>query len=76
MFWNVRFSDSYISEDNMFQDVPIYFLIFVEVCWYNKNHKYGAPAVGKSRNHEILSVDVYNNEIGILLCQSEAEKNN
>ena len=35
-----------------FQDVPIYFLIFFEVFWYNKNYKYGAPGLGKSRNHE------------------------
>ena len=24
-----------------FHDVPIYFLIFFEVIWYNKDHKYG-----------------------------------
>ena len=24
-----------------FQDVPIYFLIFFEVFWYKKSHKYG-----------------------------------
>ena len=34
------------------KDVPIYFLIFVEAFWYNKSHKYGAPGLGKSRNHE------------------------
>jgi hypothetical protein len=35
-----------------FKDVSIYFLIFVEVFWYNKSHTYGAPGLGKSRNHE------------------------
>ena len=34
------------------KNVPIYFLILFEVFWYNKNHKYGAPGLGKSRNHE------------------------
>ena len=34
-----------------FQDDPIYFLIFIEVSWYNKRHKYGAPGPQKSRNH-------------------------
>ena len=36
-----------------FNDVPIYFLILFEVFLYNQSHKYGAPGLGKSRNHEI-----------------------
>ena len=35
-----------------FKDVPIYFLILFEVFWYDKSYKYGAPGLGKSRNHE------------------------
>ena len=35
--------ESHISKDNMFQDVPIYFLIFLGVFLiYDKGHKYGA----------------------------------
>ena len=36
-----EFFGSRISKDNIFQDVPIYFLILFEVFWYNKSHKYG-----------------------------------
>ena len=37
--------------NNIFKDVPIYFLIFFEVFGHNKSHKYGASGLGKSRNH-------------------------
>ena len=52
--WSIifEFVGSQVYKDNIFQDVPIYFLIFFEVFWYNKNHKYGVPGLGKSRNHE------------------------
>ena len=48
-FW---FSSLIFTKIIFSQDVPIYFLIFFEVFWYNKSHKYGAPGLGKSRNHE------------------------
>ena len=38
MFENV---DSQIWKNKKTQDVPIYFLIFFEVFWYKKGHKYG-----------------------------------
>ena len=44
--------ESQISIDNIFQDVPRLFRDFLEVFWYNKMNKYGAPGLGKSRNHE------------------------
>ena len=50
-FPNLTFFEVQICKHNMFKDVPIHFVIFFEVFWYNKNHKYGAPGVGKSRNH-------------------------
>ena len=33
--------ECHISKDNIFQDVPIYFLIFFEVFWHKKSKKYG-----------------------------------
>ena len=33
--------DSQICKNNIFKDIPIYFLIFFEVFGYNKSHKYG-----------------------------------
>ena len=57
-----------------FEDVPICFLIFSEVFWYNKSHKYGAPGLGNQEIMKNQELDVWNNEIGILLYQSEAGK--
>ena len=35
-----EFFECQIRKDNIFQDVPIYFLIFFEVFWYKQNHNY------------------------------------
>ena len=40
-FEHFRKLDARIYKNNIFNDVPIYFLIFVEVLLYNKGHKYG-----------------------------------
>ena len=44
------------------------FLDDFEAFWYNKLNKYGVLRVQKSRD-----LDVKNNDIGILLYQSEAD---
>ena len=50
--------DSQISKDNIFPGCSQIFLDFFEVFWYDKMKKYGAPGVGKSRNHENQDFDV------------------
>ena len=49
---NFKIFESQISIDNLFQDVPGFFLDFFEVFWYDKMKKYGVPGPQSSRNHE------------------------
>ena len=54
------------------------FLFCSQVFWYCEMNRYGLLRVRKSINHENVKCwwcfDVWNNEIGILLYQSEAAK--
>ena len=53
---------------------PMFFPVFFEGFWYNKMNKYRVPGLRKSIIHVISRFYVQNDEIGILLDQSEAEK--
>ena len=58
MFHIFVFFEFQISMEHLFPYFPRMFpdfLDFVQVFWYNKIKKYGAPRPKKSRNHEILS---------------------
>ena len=79
MFQNFQNFDSQDSKDDFFQNDPRFFLDFLIFLVSPKINHVGFGAwlrVQKPRNHENAVSGLSNNEIVILLYQSEAEKIN
>ena len=45
-------SEVHIHKHNIFQDVPLTFLVLFKVSWYNTMNKYGLSGLRKTKHHE------------------------
>ena len=75
MFQYLRNIHSHISQNNTFQDVPIFCLYCLKHFWYNKINTYGVLRIQKARNHELLRF-TFLDLIKSGLYQTKLEQNN